>query len=173
MCLFVLSAATISAEADVTPPIPHDFNAMYGTTLQVTNAGLTGTTDLLTYTCSGSAIFTLETFNPVGSRKVCIDMPNASSVFTTSAVEGLTQIHFSHYPNSKCENIKVYVSTDGTSWGEPLSGDAIEYQKGGIWANVPRGTYYIKVANTTATHVSIIQIDYSISPCYCLQVVSE
>ena len=171
MCLFVLSAATISAEAEV---ITHDFNAMNGTTLQLTNSNLTGTTDLLTYTCSGSAIFTLDHMNPIGKKKICIYMPNSSSVFTTTAVEGLMQIHLSPYPPSKCENIKVYVSTDGTNWGDAISGDAIEYQNnGGIWANVPRGTYYIKVTNTTSDQVSIISIAYNISPCYCLQVVSE
>lgn len=166
LCLLVLSPALTRAET-----ITHDFHEMSRLSqLTFSSANKVGETDLVTYTCSGTG----ATFG-VTNSKICIQLPqNGGQVITSPAIENLTRVKISHYPASKCENLKVYISTDGSSWGSALSGDAIEYGNSGtIFVTVPKGNYYLKFANTTSTAVSIIQVEYTTEPCVCLKVVSE
>ena len=167
LCLLVLSPALSRAET-----ITHEFR----TGFTFSNSNKTATKDGFSYSCgSSTAVFGLDLINPAGTKVIALNMPDGSSEATTStAIENLTRVMISHYPASRCENLKVYTSTDGSSWGSALSGDAIEYGNGGtIFVTVPKGNYYLKFANTTSTAVSIIQVEYTTEPCVCLKVVSE
>lgn len=164
LCLLVLSPALSRAET-----ITHEFASGF----TFTNSNKTATKDGFAYSCgSSTASFWLDL---IYGSVIALNMPDGSSSATTStAIENLTRVMISHYPASKCENLKVYISTDGSSWGSALSGDAIEYGNSGtIFVTVPKGNYYLKFANTTSTAVSIIQVEYTTEPCVCLKVVSE
>ncbi len=164
LCLLVLSPALSRAET-----ITHEFR----TGFTFSNSNKTATKDGFSYSCgSSTASFWLDL---IYGSVISLNMPDGSSAATTStAIENLTRVMISHYPASKCENLKVYISTDGSSWGSALSGDAIEYGNGGtIFVTVPKGNYYLKFANTTSTAVSVIQVEYTTEPCVCLKVVSE
>lgn len=163
LCLLVLSPALSRAET-----ITHEFASGF----TFTNSNKTATKDGFAYSCSSTASFWLDL---IYGSVISLNMPDGSSAATTStAIENLTRVMISHYPASKCENLKVYISTDGSSWGSALSGDAIEYGNSGtIFVTVPKGNYYLKFANTTSTAVSIIQVEYTTEPCVCLKVVSE
>lgn len=167
LCLLVLSPALTRAET-----ITHEFASGF----TFSNSNKTATKDGFSYSCgSSTAVFGQDLINPAGKKVIALNMPDGSSGATTStAIENLTRVMISHYPASRCENLKVYISTDGSSWGSALSGDAIEYGNSGtIYAFLPKGNYYLKFANTTSTAVSIIQVEYTTEPCVCLKVVSE
>ncbi len=166
LCLLVLSPALSRAET-----ITHEFASGF----TFTNSNKTATKDGFAYSCSSTAVFGQDLINPAGTKVIALNMPDGSSAATTStAIENLTRVMISHYPASKCENLKVYISTDGSSWGSALSGDAIEYGNSGIiYAFLPKGNYYLKFANSSSADVSIIQVEYTTEPCVCLKVVSE
>ena len=167
--LLVLCAPHLRAET-----ITHDFDALFKSTkLILTNSNKTGTTEEVEYTCgAGTERFW---YDLVYSDKIAINLPNNGSEVSTSVIENLTQVRISHYPNAECTNLKVYVSTDGTSWGDPLSGDAMEYGLGTTFADIPKGNYYLKIANSSSAPFSIIEMRYTTDPssCACLQVVSQ
>lgn len=155
--------------------IEHNFNDMfYDGTLEISNPYRVGVTALTTYNCSGDANtrFWMDLINPSESKKISINMPNSTSVMTTSvAIEYLTGFMLQCYHTTELSNIKVYVSNDGV-FGDPLSGENITYDSsnGTIDVKLPKGTYYIKLTNTTSTAVSIYQINYYQMPCNCFPV---
>lgn len=159
LCLLVLSPAVSRAET-----ITHNFHEMSGLSqLTFSSANKVGETDLVTYTCSGTG----ATFG-VTNSKICIQLPqNGSQVVTSPAIEGLTNFRIYHYPSSVCSNINVYISTNGSTWGAALSGAAIEYGYGVIYVTVPKGNYYVKIANSTATSVSVFQVIYTTEESSC------
>ena len=174
ICVFLLVLCESPLRAET---ITHVFNtdvASYDKVNNVPNKQAT-MNDGLVYTCgTSSAVFGAELI--YGSRTIAINLPNSSSeVVVSPAIEGLTQVRISHYPNAKCPDLKVYISTDGTSWGDPLSADAMEYGPGTTFADVPKGNYYLKIANSSSVQLSIIEIRYTTDPssCACLQVVSQ
>lgn len=152
--------------------IEHNFNDMLlATEIAFSNSNKTGTTDLTTYNCSGSAVFGQDLINPAGYKKISINMPNSTSVMTTSvAIEYLTGFMLQCYPTSTISNIQVYVSETGV-FGDPVpSANITRASTGTIDVKLPKGTYYIKLTNTTSTAVSIYQINYYQMPCNCFPV---
>lgn len=112
------------------------------------------------YNCAESAVFGL-----VG-MKIHLKLYNSGDYFTTStALKNLKDITIFHDPYAKCENIQVFVSTDGSTWGSALT--SVEYQKGYLIATVPEGTYYVKIRNSSADDVSITMIQYRMVNCNC------
>ena len=166
IALFALfGALSISA-------IEHNFNDMLlASEIAFSNSNKTGTTDLTTYNCSGSAVFGQDLINPSESKKISINMPNSTSVMTTSvAIEYLTGFMLQCYPTSIISNIQVYVSETG-DFGDPVpAANITRASTGTIDVKLPKGTYYIKLTNTTSTAVSIYQINYYQMPCNCFPV---
>ena len=93
-------------------------------------------------------------------------LDNGSTV-TTTRINELAEFQLAHYPPTKYEDLKVYVSTDGVSWGLPLSGDAITYSAGTINVTVPRNNYYVRFRNNASTDVSILSIIWYQDHCNC------
>lgn len=168
IALFALfGALSISA-------IEHNFNDMfYDGTLEISNPYRVGVTALTTYNCSGDANtrFWMDLINPSESKKISINMPNSTSVMTTSvAIEYLTGFMLQCYPTSTISNIQVYVSETG-DFGDPVpAANITRASTGTIDVKLPKGTYYIKLTNTTSTAVSIFQINYYQMPCNCFPV---
>ena len=168
IALFALfGALSISA-------IEHNFNDMfYDGTLEISNPYRVGVTALTTYNCSGDANtrFWMDLINPSESKKIALNMPNSTSVMTTSvAIEYLTGFMLQCYPTSTISNIQVYVSETGV-FGDPVPAANITRESSGtIDVKLPKGTYYIKLTNTTSTAVSIYQINYYQMPCNCFPV---
>lgn len=157
ICLFSLSPIISGAE---TRTITHDFDKMYyeDKTLNVTNFNKTGTTDLVTYTCTGSkAEIFLDLFNPDGRKKIAINLEEYGNYVTTTAVTNLQRVEISCNSQKEKSFIKVLISTDGINWRDP---DNIDYSSM-ITATFAAGDYYVKILNNASRNkVSILEIDY-------------
>lgn len=153
-------------------PVTHDFNsdAADPTKLRFSNSYLTGTTPLLTYTCTGGAVFGLDLINPSASKKIAINLPSSGSTVTTTAADSIAVIDIFHFPTSKCKNIKIQLSRDSVHWTDYM--DA-EYKNGEIWLRTIPGKYHIRITNTTSTKVSIREIRYSFDGCDCFLYIPE
>ena len=164
-----LSSAICRAEK---PPVTHDFNldAAYPTKLRFSNSNYTGTTPLLTYTCTGGAIFGMDQINPSASKEIAINLPSSGSMVTTTAADSIAVIDIYHFPTSKCKNIKIQLSRDSVHWTDYM--DA-EYKDGEIWLRTIPGKYHIRITNTTSTKVSIREIRYSFDGCDCFLYIPE
>lgn len=171
ICVFLLVLCESPLRAET---ITHVFNTDVASYGKVNNVSYKQATmkDGFVYTCgTSSAVFGAD---HIFGSVIAINLPNSSSeVVVSPAIEGLTQVRISHYPNAKCPDLKVYISTDGISWGDPLT--AMEYGLGTTFADVPKGNYYLKIANSSSAPLSIIEIRYTTDPssCACLQVVSQ
>lgn len=155
--LLALSVAVSSVEAG---SATHDFNTMAGSTLIFSNNYQTGTTDLLTYQCNGSAVFAAT------NSTICLKMTNSSSEMVSDRpIPNLSSLKVLYYSASyPYTNIQVYLSKDGVSWGDPLSGS---YSKNGIDLTFPQSDYYVRLTNTTASTVWIQGFKYTWGDCDC------
>lgn len=164
-----LSSAICRAEK---PPVTHDFNldAAYPTKLRFSNSNYTGTTPLLTYTCTGGAIFGMDLINPSASKEIAINLPSSGSMVTTTAADSIAVIDIYHFPTSKCKNIKIQLSRDSVHWTDYMDAD---YMDGEIWLRTIPGKYHIRITNTTSTKVSIREIRYSFDGCDCFLYIPE
>ena len=79
-------------------------------------------------------------------------------------IPNLSNLLVYYYPKSQHTNIQVYLSKDGVSWGDPLSGT---YTTTGIDLTFPQSDYYIRLTNTTATTVWIEGLYYTWGDCDC------
>lgn len=174
ICVFLLVLCVSPLRAET---ITHNFHAKTtAKEIAFSNSNKQATmNDGFVYSCgTSSAVFGAELI--YSSLTIAINLPNSSSeVVVSPAIEGLTQVRISHYPDAECPNLKIYISTDGTSWGDPLPADAMGYGLGTTFADVPKGNYYLKIANSSSEQLSIIEIRYTTDPssCACLQVVSQ
>lgn len=174
--IIVLILSLIPFSFVVGEPITHNFNEMYNASpKQLVLAtpsykSATTTTDDLTYTISGSteAKFWLDLHY---SSVISVNLPSMNdSVIVASPSEAVRQVWILFYPSSTYEQLKVYASADGTSYGGEL--DA-EYVDGRVIANLPSGSHYLKVKNTGKTSISIYQMEYRIENCNCFRYVPE
>ena len=143
----ILMAMPIMVRAELIPS-EHTYQSMNkATELIITNSYTTAQTALLWYKCSG----TNAKFERYGGSIWSISLPKSNKFVTTSKVNELSGIRIVHYPASKVEDIKIYVSRDSVDWGVPLSGDNITYSSGGIDVSLPRNNYYVRIKNTSST----------------------
>ena len=152
------------------PSVTHNFHSDSAdpAKLRFSNSNLTGITPLLTYTCTGGAVFGPDLS---GNKKVAINFASSGNTVTTTAVDSLAVIDIFHYPEtSKCENIKVQLSRDSVHWTGPMEA---EYSKGRIWLRFIPGKYFVRFTNTSSTKVSIYQIEYSFDGCDCFLYIPE
>lgn len=158
--LLALSVAVSSVEAG---SVTHEFKT--SGTITFSNNNKTGTTDLLTYQCNGSAVFEPNTKIDKLLPTICLKMTNSSSeVVSDRPIPNLNSLQVYYYPESPHTNIQVYLSKDGIHWGDPLSGT---YYTTGIDLTFPQSDYYIRLTNTTATTVWIKGIKYTWGDCDC------
>ena len=144
----------------------HDFQEMFTKSkITITNSNKTAETALTTYNCSGTNC-TFAKDHLTGQR-CSFKMLDKGSTVVTTRIDELVEFQIAHYPTSRYEDLKIYVSTDGTSWGDPLSGDAISYSASAINVTVPRNNYYVRFYNNASTDVSIISIIWYQDHCNC------
>ncbi|MBQ7997191.1 MAG: hypothetical protein IJ249_05930 [Paludibacteraceae bacterium] len=164
LTLLILSAATGNAE-NVT--VVQDFDKMYRTdkTLTTDKDYLVGTTDFVTYTCSGTgARFFLDL---VYNSKISINLPNRGSTVTTTQIEDLHgfQLHCYTTKNNP-PDLKIYLSKDGVDFGEPLTADHISVRGTSVDVSFPLEDYYIRIVNADGSpQVSINAIEYYMDHC--------
>jgi len=173
LLLTVIPFSTVLGEYENTI---HNFDAMYHAdpaTIELGSGSTTGTTsDGFTYTCGGTATAKFWMDHVYGT-KIGINLLNYGDYVTVSpAITNLTEIAISFEPATEIRNsVKVYISTDGVNWGDPLTED-ISYTKGTIRAAVPKGNYYIKIVDTNGSDdTSIMQINYTSEHCNCFRYV--
>ena len=155
--LLVLSVAVSSVEAG---SVTHDFNT--AGTITFSNNNKTGTTDLLTYQCNGSAVFEATTINKQST--ICLKMTDSNSEMVSDRpIPNLNSLSVCCYPASRNTNIKVYISKDGVHWGNSLG----NYTAGCIDATFPQSDYYIRLTNTGNTTVWIVSMYYTWGDCDC------
>ena len=132
-----------------------------------------GTTDSVIYTCSGGtkAKIGIEEINPVGYRKIAINLPERYDQVVTSELEDLTGFVITCVGTVGYLNTKVYLSTDGGStWGEELTTPDMTIASKVVTVTVPKGNYCIKVKNNeSAKSFSILQIEYKFEHCNCFR----
>jgi len=164
----VLSPAISRAET-----IRHDFNALNGASKIAYSGGNTvGTVNSdTTYTCTGTnAKFYLN------DGLICICLPQSGNhVVVSPAISDLDSIHITYNPTGYFRTIKVYTSTDSSTWTEQT---VLQFSKGVSTVKLPAtGTYYVKFLNpSTSNDFYIREIEYITKPssgCNCLRVVSE
>ena len=164
VCLILLSPALSRAEEYV-----HTFQDMYGSTLTVSKDNKTGTTDVVTYTCSGgSAKFYADASN--SNRQIAIFMEGSGAqVVTSPVIDALDSIHITYLP-AAYRSVLVSISTDGLSWTDV----EVKSPSGGVkHVQLPeKGPYQVRIKRDNANFY-VTQIKYITKPCHCLKVVNN
>ena len=164
VCLILLSPARSRAEEYV-----HNFHSMYGTTLSVTNGNKTGTTDLVTYTCSGGSAQFSADFSKSGGKIAIFMEGSGAQVVTSPVIDELDSIRISYLPASALE-VQVSISTDGSSWTDVEVLNPV----GGVKnVKLPENGPYMVRIKRKGTNFYITEIKYITKPCHCLRVVND
>ena len=157
--------------------ITHNFQSMNTEPrtieFQSANTYARSTKDAITYTCGGTSASKFG-LDHVYKSVMSINLLNyGDSVIISPAIDNLRGFDIFYEPaNEKRNTIQVYLSTDGISWGEPLTGENIAYAKGVINVTPPSGSYQIKIVDTNGSYdASITEIDYMIENCNCFRYV--
>ena len=165
ICMILLSPAWCWAES-----ITHNFKNDAGKSIIYSASNTVATTDLVTYTCSGTD--TKFYLDLTYGTTIAMCLPKSTSkVVTSPAIERLTRIQLQYYPTALNTNLKIDVSTNGSTWTD--KSDDADYTTSGVDLPLEQGDYYVRFRNTSASGVSILQVMYYIEPCHCLKVVSE
>lgn len=146
-----------------------NFQTMVGAgTLTFSNSNKTGTTDFVTYTCSGGkAKFAICT--DVSPNVLGIYMQNSGAIVTTTTIENLDSLSISYLPSEE-KKMKVYTSVDdGSSWTEQT---VVDVTNGMKYVKLPSpGNYMLKITRENSDYY-IDQINYvTAPPCNCLRVI--
>ena len=156
--------------------ITHNFQSMnmkHTIEFESANKYARSTTDAITYTCGGTSASKFG-LDHVYKSVMSINLLNYGDyVIISPAIDNLRGVDIFYEPANEIRNtIQVYLSTDGISWGEPLTGEDIKYGKGVINVTPPSGSYQIKIVDTNGSYdASITEIDYMIENCNCFRYV--
>lgn len=158
-----LSSAFCRAESVA---ITHDFNDMASkselTFPNRPSSYAVGETELVTYTGSDGGTFASV------KGGIGINLPNDGVMQTSPEISDLTRLQL--VCNSTPSNIKIYISTDNSSWTDVTS-SAI-FRSTDIDVPMPtKGNYFIKVVNKSGAAISFLMWRYTYEPCHCLRVV--
>lgn len=126
------------------------------------------TTDAITYTCGGKAVFDVVNYQ-AGIKLYYY----GDSVIVAPAIEGLYEVHIGYIivPNTfNTNDIEVYISPDGSEWEGPLT-DGVTYSSGSVTATIPRGNYQLKIRNKGSYDIFITNIIYYYEICNCFRYV--
>lgn len=160
-----LSSALCRAESVA---ITHDFNDMVSkselTFPNRPSSYAVGETDLVTYTGSDGGTFASV------SGGIGITLPDDGVMQTSPEISDLTRLHLMYTKGSTPSGIKIYISTDNSSWTEISSSASVGPTD--IDAPMPtKGNYFIKVVNKSGSPISFLMWRYTYEPCHCLRVV--
>lgn len=153
--------------------IMHDFNEMVSEgTLNFPyrpSDYSVGVTDLVTYTGSSGGGFGLYGTPP--DAVSCITLPTGGVIQTSPAVENLTYLTVTHTLGVNPTGVRLYISTDNSSWTEITSSASMN--SWAIEAPMPaKGNYYIKIVNTGSA-INFLSFQYTYESCHCLRVVID
>lgn len=160
-----LSSAFCRAESVA---ITHDFNDMASkselTFPNRPSSYAVGETELVTYTGSDGGTFASV------SGGIGITLPDDGVMQTSPEISDLTRLHLMYTKGSTPSGIKIYISTDNSSWTEISSSASVGPTD--IDAPMPtKGNYFIKVVNKSGSPISFLMWRYTYEPCHCLRVV--
>lgn len=162
----LILGSVISRAADVVTT--ENFNTMNGSgTITFTSGNKVGTTDFVTYTCSG----TNAEFAGYGVQGVCLCLPKSTSTVTTSLISNFKHLQFNYFPSANyLSTMVISISEDGSSWTDITS--SATGIKGVVNVDMPTpGSYYLKIQNTYSTNsFYIYQIQYTTESCNCFKV---
>lgn len=167
----LILGSIISRAADVVTT--ENFNTMNGSgTITFTSGNKVGTTDFVTYTCSG----TNAEFAGYGVQGVCLCLPKSTSTVTTSLISNFKHLQFNYFPDNKnyltppSTTMRISISEDGSSWTNVT--ESAEGMNGVVNLDIPTpGNYYLKIQNTNGSKPFYIsQIQYTTESCNCFRV---
>ena len=164
---------TVFSYADKSP-VTHYFNTMFPSAgLSVSLDSKTGTTDLLTYSCTNRAEFGYEPISAAGSREVAILFPSKGAMMTTTAVDSLARVIITYYyVKSKNPSIELRLSRDSIHWTDPLTPD-VGSSPGYAEYNFVPGRYYVRLTSSNSYAAYIVQMSYSFGWCNCFLYIPE
>ena len=164
LCLLMLSPLCADAQRW---RVVQDFHPMSKDSLSFSPDNRVGTTDFVTYTCSGPK----ETlFGFSNSKLISILLPKNGSTVTTTKIADLVGLQIFHEPASGCESVKVYISLDSTAWELVSLPDTYTYSSIDI-PSIMHDSYYVKITNTANSTFSIRSITYFMEKCNCFRYV--
>lgn len=126
------------------------------------------TTDAITYTCGGKAVFDVVN-NQVGIKLY----DDGDEVIVAPAIDGLYEVYIGYIivPTTfKTEDIEVCISPDGSKWEGPLM-DGVTPSSGSVTATIPRGNYQLKIRNKGNSDIFITNMIYFYEHCNCFRYV--
>ena len=153
LCLFALSSALCGAKVTC---VPQNFQSLSTSKKIKFNSptNTIGTTDFVTYTCSGDARFSADETKT--DWKVAIFLEQSGAQVTTTQIQNLDSLWISYVPNAN-KAITVKISTDSVSWEDV---EAVHKINGAKHVKMPRvGDYYVRIIRSD--NVYITQIDFT------------
>lgn len=170
--VLVLSSAVLPAfSVDITHHFPTGTGRYIGTGNK--SCSMTDDSGTYTYTCGGKAEFGSK------SSQICLLMNNSGDYVTLSpAVPDLSEIRINYSPftssSTPIYHLQVYVSADGSDWGDPLPADRFSIINSSyIKIIVPKCTSFVKVVNTDGTDLAIKEFRYTPVNCNCNTYIPE
>ena len=171
--VLVLSSAVLPAfSADIV----HDFRSATGRSFSddFKSCTISLSSGTYTYTCGGEAEFGIK------SSQICLLMNNSGDYVTLSPAMGDLSKFVINFTSKTTEtanytHIKIYISEDGSTWGDPLPANRVNYASAGtVKAIIPKGTWFIKVLNTNGSKpVYITTLRYTPVNCNCNTYIPE
>lgn len=159
ICLFSLSPIISGAETRTITQNFHSLNSRGEITFN-SPSNTIGTTEYVTYTCSGEANFYYD--DTKTKNKIAIFLEKSGDKVETSLIQNLDSLRINYYyypltPNPY-RDIAVSISTDGSVWKDVT----VEHKSNGLkTVKMPRaGDYYVRIAYKSSYKVYVFQIDY-------------
>lgn len=160
------------AFADREPEV-HNFHTLTSLgKIEFKNDNKTGVTDLLTYACTGGAVFGPDYFNGDGSKKISINFGSTGAMVTTTAVDSVERVIVQYYYDSKKPPVLEFrLSRDSVHWTEPI--EPTLSSPGSYEFNFVAGRYYIRLTNKNSYKASINLVSYRFGWCNCFLYIPE
>lgn len=148
-----------------------DISHVFASGCNFTNDNKTCTTsDGYTYSCGANA-----TFGAISSTTY-LKLYNANDYVTLSpAIDNLVELQIYHNTISGgATSVRVYISDDGSTWGEPLPESRMTYRNSYVLVKIPKGRHFVKILQTSGTpDVNISQITHTTTDCNCFEYIPE
>lgn len=145
-----------------------DISHVFASGCNFTNDNKTSTTsDGYTYSCGGSAVYASV------DSKIQLKLYNANDYVTLSpAIEDLVEIRIYTFQNTS--TLRVCLSSDGSTWGDPVPSSRMTAFSGYVKVKIPKGRHFVKILQTSGTpDVNISQITYTTTDCNCFEYIPE
>lgn len=172
--VLVLSSAVLPAfSADIV----HDFRSATGRSFSddFKSCTISLSSGTYTYTCGSNSSMGADP-----SSQISVALTHSGDYVTLSPAMGdLSEFVINFTSNTKntanYTNIKIYISEDGSTWGNPLPANRVNYASAGtVKAIIPKGTWFIKVLNTNGSKpVYITTLRYTPVNCNCNTYIPE